>query len=110
MFAEAYGRVVRADEAHRHLSGARWPVRRRRPGPSPRAGRSRRRSAHSAFHGRGMSAPAAWVQRFVAPPLEMAEAAMRGRNQPPTEPTKSAVEFWDQIRAGRDIEEAAKAL
>src|SRR5699024_4728372 len=53
---------------------------------------------------------AAWVQGFVATPLEMGEVAMRGRNQPPTKPTKFAVEFWDQIRAGRDIEEAAKAL
>ncbi|WP_212128694.1 IS30 family transposase [Brevibacterium sp. SMBL_HHYL_HB1] len=40
----------------------------------------------------------------------MGEVAMRGRNQPPTKPTKFAVEFWDQIRAGRDIEEAARAL
>src|SRR5699024_5463689 len=38
------------------------------------------------------------------------EVAMRGRNQSPTKPTKFAVEFWDQIRAGRDIEEAARAL
>src|SRR5699024_7814709 len=30
------------------------------------------------------------------------EVAMRGRNQSPTKPTKFAVEFWDQIRAGRD--------
>src|SRR5699024_6395137 len=51
-----------------------------------------------------------WVQGFVATPLEMGEVAMRGRNQPPTKPTKFAVEFWDQIRAGRDIEEAARAL
>src|SRR5699024_3962293 len=80
----------------------------RRAGPWRRAGPSLRRSARSAFHGRGMSVTDAWVQGFVATRLEMGEVAMRGRNRPPTEPAKFAVEFWDQIRAGRDIEEAAK--
>src|SRR5699024_2917290 len=66
--------------------------------------------ASARFRGRGMLVAAPLDQWFVSTPLEMGEVAMRSRNQPPTKPTKFAVEFWDQIRAGRDIEEAAKAL
>src|SRR5699024_4570069 len=47
------------------------------------AGCLRPPGASARFRGNRMSIILAWVQGFVATPLEMGEVAMRGRNQPP---------------------------